>query len=129
MEIDNNISQKTMIQEGVSYVGENLLEGEVGYIDPRKAKWVAYKSYPVSRLVHLLKDIEEWKCWWAEEKNDFDLVRGSNYFKDLYDNPIEVPICISEIDGKGYIWDGWHRVAACIVSGKAFIPAYVALHK
>ncbi|MDW1583262.1 hypothetical protein R7Q39_19585 [Vibrio sp. 947] len=115
-------------QDFIMLEGENVCKGDPGYIEPGNGTFNMQSDYPVERLIHLMDSLEEWKVWYNDEVKDLSDIRGEDYFEDMLKNPIRDPVYISEIDGKAYIWDGWHRVAASIKAGRLTLPAAVMKH-
>lgn len=103
-------------------------EGHETDFDHGKAEdfdWRFDAAYPLSKLVSQMPGgVEGWHEWWRDEVGmDADEELGREW-SALAEEDIRDPIIISE-DGKLEIWDGWHRTAACIVSGRTTIPAIV----
>lgn len=115
-------------QDFIMLEGENVCKGDPGYIDPGNGTFSVQMNYPIERLIHLMDTLEEWKVWFNDEVKGLSDIRGEDYFEDMLKNPIREPVYISEIDGKAYIWDGWHRVAASIKAGRLTLPAAVMKH-
>jgi len=77
-----------------------------------------------------LMSAEEWKEFWAEELDiaKFELEDELRWSR-LAVEEIEEPIVIVEKDDGSYaIWDGWHRSAATVVTGRATIKAVFGRH-
>ena len=94
--------------------------------------WTEVSDYPVSRLFHLMSG-GDWAGWL---KNEIAMYReeGSwdnreSEWEAMIHEPIREPIVLTELSGLGYLWDGWHRTAATIVSGRKSIPAIVGTPK
>lgn len=65
---------------------------------------------------------EEWVAWFAEENRD--AVEDGRYgYADLLLQDVKEPVVVLlGEDGKPDVWDGWHRIAACILKGAPGIP-------
>lgn len=73
---------------------------------------------------------EQWNEFWIEEldiaKNDLD---DEMRWSCLAVEDIQKPIIIVQKDDGSYsIWDGWHRSAATVVTGRAAIKAILGRH-
>ncbi|WP_315921357.1 hypothetical protein [Mesorhizobium sp. SP-1A] len=77
-----------------------------------------------------LMSAEEWKEFWIQEldiaKYDLeDELRWSRLAVEEIEEPIVV---VQKDDGSYSIWDGWHRSAATVVTGRATIKAVFGKH-
>ena len=65
---------------------------------------------------------EEWVAWFEGEHRD--AVEDGRYgYSDLLLQDVQEPVVVLlGEDGKPDVWDGWHRIGACIVKGAAGIP-------
>lgn len=96
--------------------------GEAGYCHPSKADWRQIDQFPIAAFLHLMED---WQQWFADEvQMDVDDQLGRDW-SCMTVQDIREPIVAILRGEDGYIWDGWHRVAACIVAGREYIPAIV----
>ncbi|WP_415912577.1 ParB N-terminal domain-containing protein [Neptuniibacter sp. QD37_11] len=114
-----------MAQEALLVIGDNLYPGDEGFIDPVSSEWTHNPEFSVDELIGLMDSKEQWEAWLEREIEDYQDIRGLAYYHDLKCNPIRNPIILSYVNGKYYIWDGWHRVAAAIAGGRETIPAYI----
>ena len=74
---------------------------------------------------------EAWKEFWDEEldiaKNDLqDELRWSRLAVEEIEEPI---VIVQTEDGSHTIWDGWHRSAATVVTGREVIKAVYGRHQ
>lgn len=53
-----------------------------------------------------------WQEWYNEEIENHDADGNSiaDFYRDLITNPIEEEPIVLVKNGKGYIWDGFHRI-------------------
>jgi hypothetical protein len=87
---------------------------------PKEAyHWTYEPNYPLDRLG------DYWEEWWEEELKMWADEGQPDRYDDELKNEIREPIIAVEVDGKGYIWDGCHRTAASIVTGRKTIPAFI----
>lgn len=101
---------------------DNYAPGEAGYCSPDEANWSRADQFPVSMLMHLMDD---WDQWFRNELQMDEEEGLGREWASLITEEIRDEIVVLVRDGKGYIWDGWHRAAAVIMSGRQFIPAIV----
>lgn len=98
---------------------DNVNSGEEGHHPPEDTEW-RYATVPLSKFVHVLGEVSEWKEWYQNEidMHDEDGNDGvASFYRDLIKNPIdEYPIVLHK-NGKFHIWDGYHRVGAAFVRG------------
>lgn len=84
------------------------------------ADWVFVPDFPLSEIMPLVGDQQAWAKWLEQEHKDgYEGVDGSVE----PDDPIIVAYDPSE--GRASIWDGWHRTAGAVASGRTTIPAVV----
>lgn len=87
-------------------------------------EWRYEPIYPISHLNTEGFDMGEWMLeeidMWAEEG------QPDRYESEIND-PIREPIIVVEIDSKGEIIDGWHRVGGSVLGGRDTIPAVVGI--
>jgi hypothetical protein len=116
------ISPEILRRWAAEHEHANYCGGEAGYCRPSEANWEKTDAFPVSMLTHL---IDDWHQWFQGElaMNEEDAM--GREWSSLLNEDIQEEIVVLVRDGKGYIWDGWHRTAAVIVSGREFIPAIV----
>lgn len=116
--------EDAMRAEAAAHQHDNYCAGDLGYCDASSAVWSLNNAFPMASLKHLKDD---WVKWFGEEISmDESEGLGRNYAGMLTGEIIEEVIVFVR-DGKGYIWDGWHRVAAAIVGGKETIKAIVGV--
>ena len=92
-------------------------EGDPGYCLPEEASWTI-ECVDHATFAHLWANSEAANEWiQAEIKMDEDegLNRG---WAQLWNEPIEEEIVCLVRDGVAYIWDGHHRAAAAIATGR-----------
>ena len=107
------------------YQHDNYCPGDAGYCSPAQARWTE-ETIDLSLFLHLMAQGKaDWETWFASEL-EMDakeaLHRG---WEQLLVEPIQEEVVVLIRDGKGYIWDGWHRVGASIVAGRETIRAVV----
>lgn len=105
-----------------SFYNDQYRPGEPGHADPRQLQWLMVPNYPVARLndapgVDWFRAEQE---MWAEEGQP-------DRFDDMLDRPIDEPIVVYDTPSGGWIWDGNHRVGACVTRGAATVPALVGV--
>jgi hypothetical protein len=118
-------SEAALREEAQGYVHDNYTPGEDGFCNPKRASWQYAAEFELDKLAHLMNDASEWKAWFDAE---LAMDRDDELHRDwgrLLVEPIEEEVVVLVRNGKGYIWDGWHRVAASIVSGRKTIKAIV----
>ena len=101
------------------------LPGEPGYCQPHAVTWTYDPNYDVSKLNHLLPD--GWLEWFQQEQVDAAEDGRKGYYDSMLDQPIAEAIIVLERDGKGYIWDGWHRTGAAFTRKLGTLRAIVGL--
>lgn len=115
-------TKENIINEVLSVIGENVDVGDEGYLEPNNSEWTHFEKYPVKYLMSIMGNFNEFKSWFENEIESLSDIRGEDYFEDMLDNEIRDPVIISYVDNKYAVWDGWHRIAAAIVSRKKYIP-------
>jgi hypothetical protein len=109
--------------EAAGWLHANYIPGEPGYCWPNAAIWVYEPHYDVTKLLHLLPG--QWLEWFRQEQVDAAADGRDGYYASMLDRPITEAIIVLERDGKGYIWDGWHRTGATITKRLATLRAIV----
>lgn len=99
------------------------LPGELGYCYANAATWRYDPHYPVSKLLHLLPD--QWLEWFRQEQVEAADDGREGYYDSMLARPISDAIIVLERDGKGYIWDGWHRTGAAVTKNLTTLRAIV----
>lgn len=88
------------------------------------ADWVLVPEFPLSEIMPLVGDQQAWAKWLENEHEDgYEGIDGSVE----PDDPIIVAYDPADNGGKAMIWDGWHRSAGAIISGRTTIPAVVGV--
>ena len=108
--------------EAAGWHGANYAPGEPGYCRPFDAFWVYEPNYDVSKLLHLVAD---WPAWFLAEQKDKADEGREGYYDSMLDRPIDEAIIVLEREGKGYIWDGWHRTGAAVTKNLEGLRAIV----
>lgn len=111
--------------EADGWLDANYVPGEPGYCHPNAATWTYEPHYDVSKLLHLLPD--QWPEWFRQEQADAADDGREGYYNSMLDRPITEAIIVLERDGKGYIWDGWHRTGATVTRNLTGLRAIVGL--
>jgi hypothetical protein len=109
------------------------------YFDPNEERHIAEAKYtptrwwegscPTVALMDLLRepcpDRGDWRSW-LDEENQIREQKGLDTYDRWFEGGIEEPVIV---DGQGpLIWDGWHRVAWSIATGKKRVPVYLGTH-
>lgn len=115
-------TKENIMIEVNSVIGENICENDEGYIVPETSNWSLIIAHPTNVLIPIMGSIKEYKEWFKNEVKDLSDIRGLEYFDDMIDNDIRDPIILSYVNGKFFVWDGWHRLSAAIISGQKTIP-------
>lgn len=119
-------TEETLREEAENWVDACHCEGDPGYCAPDAARWKYESNYDISRLTHLF--LPEGGAKWFEQEVTWAAEDGrAGYYADMLDQPISEAIIVLEREGKGYIWDGWHRTAAAITQNLTTIRAIVGI--
>jgi hypothetical protein len=97
-------------------------EGEPGYCEASEADWRLQPDFPLCLLTHLNND---WISWFKDEVAWDESLGGVRQWKRLLTEDIQEEVIVFVRDDRAYLWDGCHRVAAAISSGKESIRAIV----
>ena len=103
---------------------DNSLTGSADEYD-----WELIPEFPLSTFIGTPGTVvanqtpEDWANWYYEEVEMMKQDMGIDLWGDLFYENITDPIVISIKDGEWDLWDGWHRTAASIASGRKTIPA------
>lgn len=109
--------------EASAWQHANYCEGDAGFCRAENADWHYDPVFDLSLLMHLFANEGGAKAWLDDEikmDEEEELCRG---YRAMLAEDIEEEVVILVRDGKGYIWDGWHRVAAALASGRATLKA------
>jgi hypothetical protein len=120
-----DLSQWTEAQlraEAASWRGAIYDSGETGDCNPAKARWQFVADFPLSTLHHL---VDDWAGWFAGEIEMDETEQLHRGYRAMQQEPIIEAIVVVVVDGKGYIWDGWHRAGAALSSGRTTLRAIV----
>ena len=96
--------------------------------------WRYEANYPLEKVCGAGENSRgDWLSWYAEEKEAWQ-AEGTypNRFEELekyWKTDPDDPIVIVEIDGKGHLWDGAHRVGISHLFQRPTIPAIVGTVK
>lgn len=112
------MNKEEMIELATYLMYENITEGDEGFIKPENAKWTFEKENENKMFISLMDNKNNWNEWFNNEIQLLKDIKGADYFYDLLENPIREPVLITIVNNKIYIWDGWHRIAASIISNK-----------
>jgi hypothetical protein len=116
-------AENDLRQEAAFWSEACYCKGEPGYCNPDKASWRYEPYYDITKLYHL--NGHEWLAWFKEEQKMAADDGRVGYYDSMLDEPIQEAIIVLERDGKGYIWDGWHRTGAAITKDLKTIRAIV----
>jgi hypothetical protein len=108
------------------YVNAIYGPGDAGYIDPDEANWRKIDDYPLARFLHLMT-AAEWVKWYKVEHREAVLMRNGRHesYDDMVASDIREEIIVYDDGRVGWLWDGWHRVAASFKKGARSVPAIV----
>lgn len=98
----------------------NFEEADVGYCDPDKAVWHYDPAYDVTKL-DCPPPAVGWDAWLKEEVE----ITTPGWYSFVDGAPITECIVIFEHEGRGYVWDGWHRTAFARIKGIKTLRAIV----
>lgn len=126
---ERTASPEVLCEWAEGYRGDND-DGGDGYFDPKKATWSFDRNYPASKFLHagvfLTRELA--KEWLLGEISDFISdgmdYRANDYLKMMVE-PIRDAVIVGEANGVGFVWDGFHRVAAILARGDSFIPVII----
>lgn len=95
------------------------------------AYWVYDPAFPVERLMAAMDGgPEAWAEWYKDELEMDKEEELNRYWDELSVEEIREPIIVAfPSNGSVQIWNGWHRTAGSIVSGKKTIPAIYGVPK
>lgn len=84
--------------------------------------WTIVPDFSISSIASAPGD---WAEWMREEISMWTQEGDPSRYDALLDRPVEEEVCLVEIDGKGYLWDGYHRTGSSVIRGVAGVPALV----
>ena len=96
-------------------------EGHVAAGPATRFSWREEPNFPIDRIAgkhNIVQYFERDQKAWAEDGDP-------GYYDDMLNEPIQEPVIVVQIGGLAYLWDGNHRIAASILTGRTTIPAYV----
>lgn len=74
-----------------------------------------------------ISDIEEapddWSAWMRQEIADAAADGSPGRYGAMFDRPIQDEVVLVVFDGKGYLWDGYHRTGAEHMKGSLTVRA------
>jgi hypothetical protein len=95
--------------------------------DPRGLPADRYHwSYVPDLPLDLIEDPRsraDWVRFFDEEQSNHALDGRPGHYDGLLRGPILEPIVVVHHKERAWLWDGWHRTAACHVLGRTTIPA------
>lgn len=103
-----------------SFVNDQYSPGDPGYADAKSLQWWSVPDYPIARL----NDAPD-ASWFKDERDMWADEGQPDRFDDMLDQPILCPIIVYDTPSGGWIWDGNHRVGACVSRGLTSVPALV----
>lgn len=118
-------SEDQLRTEASWYETDCYLAGEPGHCPPDQASWRFEASLDLQPFLHLFGDLDGWRAWFEEELQADEAEALGRYWKDLLEEPIREEVIVLLRQGKGYIWSGWHRIAACLLTGRSTLKAIV----
>lgn len=95
-----------------------------GYIEPSIDNVSYVPQYPLDRFAQESAP-ETWRNLFTQEVEWASEDGREGFYDDMLTEEIYDPICITEIDGKPFIHDGFHRVCASFYKQAKSIPAIV----
>lgn len=104
--------------EAQQYQHDNQSEGDPGYCEASNADW-RYELVAPKALSDVFTTQQKAKEWLDAE---LDMDRSEQLGRDwsrLLTEQIEEPVTLLARNGRVYVWDGWHRIAAAIIKGES----------
>jgi len=98
--------------------------GEPGDCDPAQADWRHERAFDLVAVKDLLAD---WKKWFDIEIAMEEAAGIGCGYRAMLDEDIDDEIVVLMRGSKAYIWDGWHAVAAALISGRTTLQAIVGV--
>lgn len=95
--------------------------------DPRglsadRYEWSYVSDLPLD-LIDEPRSRRDWVAFFDEEQALHASEGRLGHYDRLLSGPILEPIVVVQHAGRAWLWDGWHRTAACFVLDRATIPA------
>jgi hypothetical protein len=123
IEIDRNYSQAEMVGMA-DFFADQYETGHDASGPASRFEWTFEPSWNLESTIDGMAPSE--RISWMESEiaiwsDDGDPER----FSDLLTEQIETPVIAVTVNGKDYLWDGNHRVAASLMTGRATAPAIV----
>lgn len=91
-------------------------DGHIAEGPASRFKWRYEANYPIARIA----DKREIRAYFERHRED-----GKPEYYDSFNKPISEPVVLVEIGNISYLWDGNHRIAACLLTDRHTVPAYV----
>lgn len=110
-----------------AYYDDQWPEGHPAAGPASRFEWSDVASYPISKIQDRTR--EEWIAFMQEEIDMWAEDGDPDRYEDELRNDIREPVVLVEIDGRAYVWDGNHRIAACVMTGRDTVPAQVGRPK
>ncbi|MBK7471253.1 MAG: hypothetical protein IPI73_12125 [Betaproteobacteria bacterium] len=98
--------------------------GEPGDCDPARANWRYERAFDLAAVKDLLAD---WKKWFEIEIAIEEAAGIGCGYREMLDEDIDDEIIVLLRGRRAYIWDGWHAVAAALISGRTTLKAIVGV--
>ncbi len=98
--------------------------GEPGDCDPARATWRYEHAFELAAVKDLLAD---WKKWFDIEIAMEEAAGIGCGYRAMLDEDIDDEIVVLLRGRRAYIWDGWHAVAAALISGRTTLKAIVGV--
>lgn len=126
--LEDVYSQEQMVRmasfwEGVTVTNDDCLVKAADYV------WEHHPQFPVSAFDVMTH--EEWCAWMSQEIDMWTEDGDPARFTNLLTDPVirEEVVASYGHDGKLHIWDGYHRVGASHMVGRATVPAIIGKPK
>jgi hypothetical protein len=122
----NPLTQPQMVEMAQLAIGKTKKTDEAGYINPCLAHWTHKADYSIAHVRTLMDNLGDWQTWFTQAQHNIIDPLESIRFQQLLDEPTDHPVILSIIEGKLYVWAGWDRIAAAVISKRANLPAIIA---
>ena len=111
------LSPDVLLREAAMYVNDNHSPGDPGHHEPAQAEWTQEVLRP-DQLTNVFASREEAAAWMSNEIEMDESEELHRDWRTLLTEPIREEVVLLIRDDKAYIWDGWHRAAASIATGR-----------
>jgi hypothetical protein len=122
--MDYNYTAEEALTEAAGWQDACFAPGDPGYCEATDADWQFEPEFQLSLIGG-----DHWIEWFAQEQAYAAEDGREGYYDSMLDREIIEPIVVLMRDGKGYVWDGNHRVGAALSRGLTTISAIVGVPK